>query len=104
MDHTIGTNRNPIALINILHRYSREDFGVTYLYLPLPKRIVDQEAWAWLETLKSMGAARKRWLVCANQIPTTLRETHADLFVPSPVCFEAYRLYRPSLRRILDRL
>ena len=46
-------NCNPITLINILRRYSREDYGTIFLYLPAPPRKSDQEAWAWLQMLKS---------------------------------------------------
>lgn len=95
---------NPIALINILRSYSREDYGTIYLYLPSPRRACDQEAWAWLQLLKSMGAARRRWLIPADHAARTISETHAHLFSPPPVCFEAYRLDQNSLDKIFARL
>lgn len=104
MRNAVGLDRNPIALISILHRYSREDFGTSYLYLPLPRRAIDREAWTWLGTLKSMGAARKRWLISASHTSATLGKTHPHLFAPPPVCFEAYRLNRVSLERVFERL
>lgn len=104
MKDTKGIERNPIALINILYRYSREDYGATFLYLPVPRRNVDREAWTWLHFLRSMGAARKRWLISADHTSSTLGKTHKHLFQPSPVCFEAYQLHQSSLDRVFARL
>jgi hypothetical protein len=104
MGNSVELDRNPIALISMLYRYGREDFGTTYLYLPLPKRTVDREAWVWLQMLKSMGAARKRWLISSSHTSAVLGKTHAHLFEPSPVCFEAYRLNKVSLERVFERL
>ncbi len=95
---------NPITLINILRRYSREDYGTIFLYLPSPRRACDQEAWAWLQLLKSMGAARRRWLISADHAAGTIGESHAHLFDPPPVCFETYRLDQASLGKIFARL
>ncbi|MEM9627061.1 MAG: hypothetical protein AAGA21_12570 [Pseudomonadota bacterium] len=97
-------NCNPITLISILRRYSREDYGAIFLYLPTPPREIDQEAWAWLQMLKSMGAARRRWLISADHAAATVGETHPHLFDPPPVCFETYRLDQGSLDRIFARL
>lgn len=97
-------NTNPITLINILRRYSREDYGTIFLYLPSPRREIDQEAWAWLQMLKSMGAARRRWLIAADHAEATVGETHPHLFDPPPVCFETYRLDQASLDKIFARL
>ena len=97
-------NCNPITLINILRRYSREDYGTIFIYLPSPPRRCDQEAWAWLQMLKSMGAARRRWLISADHASATIGETHAHLFDPPPVCFETYRLDQSSLDKIFARL
>jgi hypothetical protein len=104
MSNVMGTDFNPIALIGVLHRYSREDYGSIFLYLPRPRRAIDREAWAWLLMLRSMGAARKRWLVTTDHAEATLRKSHAHLFDPPPVCFETYRLHQPSLDRIFARL
>ena len=104
MDEIEQMNRNPITLINILYRYSRKDYGSIFLYLPSPRRMVDSEAWTWLQFLKSRGAARKRWLVSADHARVTLNETHGHLFNPQPVCFETYRLDQRSLNRIVARL
>ena len=95
---------NPITLINILRRYSREDYGAIFLYLPSPRRACDQEAWAWLQLLKSMGAARRRWVISADHATGTIGETHGHLFSPPPVCFEAYRLDQTTLDKIFARL
>lgn len=104
MESVAEANYHPIALISILHRYSREDYGSIFLYLPLPKRGVDQEAWAWLQLMKSMGAARKHWLVSADQALATVGKTHQHLFELPPVCFEIYRLDQRSLNKIIAKL
>jgi len=97
MESVAEANYHPIALISILHRYSREDYGSIFLSLPLPKRGVDQEAWAWLQLMKSMGAAR-------NQALATVGKTHQHLFELPPVCFEIYRLDQRSLNKIIAKL
>lgn len=104
MEDIAQINRNPVALINMLYRYSRKDYGSVFLYLPTPKREVDQEAWAWLDFLKSTRATRKRWVISADHALVTLGETHAHLFSPPPVCFETYRLDQRTLNRIFARL
>ena len=104
MKHGGDTEHNPIALINILRRYSREDYGTIFLYLPTPRRDIDQEAWAWLQLLKSMGAARKRWLISADHASAILEHTHPHLFAPPPVCFEVYRLHQVFLDKVFAKL
>lgn len=104
MESLAETNHHPIALIGVLHRYSREDYGSIFLYLPLPKRSNDREAWAWLQVLKAMGAARKHWMVSADHALATIGETHQHLFELPPVCFEIYRLDQQSLNRIIAKL
>jgi hypothetical protein len=95
---------NPIALIAVLRRYSRRDYGTIFFYLPIPTRAVDREASAWLQRLQSMGAARKGWLISADHAAATLGATHDHLFHPPPVFFEAYRLHQSSLDRVFARL
>ncbi len=105
-DRTPGWHEsyNPVALINVLRRYSREDYGSIFLYLPFPKRKTDQEAWDWLKLLQSLGATRRRWLISADHGAAILADKHADLFDPPPVGFEVYRLDQKSLDRIFSKL
>ena len=95
---------NPVTFINVLHRYTREDFGSVFLYLPTPKRQVDQEAWTWLQVLKSMGTARRRWIITADHAAINLEHTHPHLFTPPPVNFEVYRLHQDCLTRVFAKL
>ncbi|MGI9451300.1 MAG: hypothetical protein ACR2QH_11780 [Geminicoccaceae bacterium] len=104
MESPAKANGHPIALISILHRYSREHYGSIFLYLPRPTRRVDRQAWAWLQFLKSVGVARKRWLVSADHALVTIGETHPHLFEPPPVCLETYRLSQQSLNKTIARL
>ena len=104
MEPLTDAHCHPIALISILHRYSREDYGSIFLYLPRPKRRLDHDAWAWLRFLKSAGLARQRWLVSADDALLTIGGTHPHLFGPPPVCFETYRLQQRSLDRVIARL
>ncbi|MGI9492788.1 MAG: hypothetical protein ACR2QF_10355 [Geminicoccaceae bacterium] len=104
MESQAKADCHPIALISILHRYSREDYGSIFLYLPLPRRRIDQQAWAWLQFLRSMGVARKRWMVSADHALVTIGETHPHLFKPPPVCLETYRLNQQSLNKTIARL
>ncbi|MGI9420683.1 MAG: hypothetical protein ACR2RA_22905, partial [Geminicoccaceae bacterium] len=57
---------------------------------PSPARKSDQEAWAWLQMLKSMGAARRRWLISADHAAATIGETGA---LPDPYATDPGRLF-----------
>ena len=104
MGHCSKTERNPVKFINILRRYSKEDYGALFLYLPSPSRPVDEEVWAWLSMMRRMGSARKRWMISADHAAILLEHTHPHLFTPPPVCFEVYRLNHDCVMRIFSKL
>ena len=95
---------HPISLISMLQRYSREDYGTVFLYLPRPRRSVDADAWRWIRAWSSEGITRRRWLISADEAKGVLGSTHPHLFDPPPICFEAYMLNAASLDRIFARL
>lgn len=95
---------NPVRYISLLRRYCREDYGSIFFFLPHPYRELDSDAADWLSTLWRRGAARKRWMVSADQAADLLLASHPQLFVPPPVCFEVYRVDRVRLNRVLARM
>lgn len=104
MNESATMDSSPVALISVLARYSREDYGANFLYLPIPKREADQAVWGWLQLLQSMGAASKRWTVSADHAADLLKGSHRDLFTPPPVCFEVYRLHQKGMDRVFAKL
>lgn len=95
---------NPVRYINVLDRHCREDYGSILFFLPRPERAVDGLARDCLADLWAQGAARRRWLVSADEAAGLLRFSHPHLFTPEPVCFEVYRVDRVRLNRVLAKL
>jgi hypothetical protein len=99
-----GPDLNPVTFIAILRQYSKEDYGAVLLFLPAPRRVVDEEVWQWLDLLRANGAARRHWMIRADQAAPILIESHPHLFTPEPVGFDVYHLRQESLDRIFALL
>lgn len=94
--------QNSLQLIDLLRAYGSRQPGGTFIFLPVPKRPCDRDAWAWLEILEAQELIGWRsWQVKATHVPAAIRQTHPELFEGDPTHFEVYRIDRRLLGEVL---
>ncbi|MEM9628945.1 MAG: hypothetical protein AAGA21_22135 [Pseudomonadota bacterium] len=95
---------DPAPLMKVLRNYGVEELGAFYVYMPLPERPEDKEAWAWLRVLKSERLVISGpWRLEASRAPSWLKTTHPEISSDDIALYEIYRLKKDSLAAfILD--
>lgn len=93
---------NSLSLVELLREHGVREFGSMYLYMPMPKRDLDDAAWAWITTLQAEGLIKgDQWHVRADHIKETIRNSHGCLFTDDTTHFDVYRLDWQALSRMM---
>jgi len=96
---------NPVGLVEIMSTYCVDELGSMYFYLPTPRTSSEQNAWAWLEALRIVGAVQAGpYRLSVSSRPDHLRATHPKLFAGNPVQFEVYRINRERIPKLFNIL
>ncbi len=91
-----------LSLAELLRAYGVRQHGAYFLYLPMPVRLEDREAWAWLEVLEAQELLGWRsWRIRAEHVAMAVRQSHPELFEGAPTHFEVFRIERRLLGEVL---
>jgi len=89
---------NPMGLIDTIREYCVEELDSLFFYLPMPKRDMDRQAWAWFEGMRMVGAVRAGpYHLRVEGRPDWMRTSNPILFVDDPSRFLVYRIDRERL-------
>lgn len=95
-------SNNPLGLVEIVRDYGVSELGSLFVYLPLPRKSADGDAWGWVEVMQLSKAVRGGpWRICVESSVDRLRSSHPKLFVEEPAVFEVYRLDRNRLAELI---
>ena len=101
-EHEFSISSNPLGLVEIIRDYGVKEFGALFVYLPMPCKGEDREAWAWVELMQLSKAVRGGpWQVQADALTSRMRDSHPRLFQGKPSSFEVYRIDQTRLADLI---
>lgn len=103
--HTSEPTLTPIKLLDVFRDFVVQEWGVLFLYLPVPVAADDTDARTFLQIAKDRGLIDGGpWRLSADRQQYWLAEKHARLYQFEPDEFEVYRLDRSELGRAVQDL
>lgn len=95
----------PISLLDVFRDFVVQEWGVLFLYLPVPVSADDKDARTFLQIAKDRELIDGGpWRLRVDRQEYWLAEKHARLYEFEPDEFEVYRLDRSELGRVVQDL
>lgn len=99
------TQANGLELIDLLDRYTVEELGGLFLYMPRPEPAGRARLQPWVLLLQARNVVKNDpWVVYPEDVRVKIRENYPQLFDSNPARFYIYRLDKEALAKLLASL
>jgi|GEM_PF-6995789 len=96
---------NGLELIDLLDRYTVEEFGGLFLYAPVPEPVGRGRLQPWILLLQARKVIKNDpWVVYPDGIRAKVRANYPHLFQGDPARFYIYRLDKSALAKLMASL
>ncbi len=96
---------NGLELIDLLDRYTAEEFGGLFLYVPTPEPAGKARLQPWILLLQARKVIKNEpWVVYPDAIRAKVRANYPHLLEGNPARFYIYRLDKGALTKLMASL